>query len=396
MRILHVTPTYLPAVRYGGPIYSVHNLCRALVERGHHVEVLTTNADGERESDVPLGESVSLDGVIVRYFRSRWLRRLYWSPDMANALKDVAHTFDLVHGHSVYLWPTWAAERAAIAARRSYVLSPRGALVKDLIRRRSRFAKTAWITLIERSNIERASAIHATSETEASELARFGWRLPPVAIIGNGVEEPAEVATGATPGIAGALGRKSTILYFGRLSWKKGLERLVRAVALLERGDLVIAGTDDENCGPTLADLANELGIGHRVRVLARTVQGADKERLFSETDLFVLPSYSENFGNTVLEAMIRGLPVVVTDGVGAKSIVAASQGGSVSGREPAELAEAMRQILRNPDLARDMGARGRSYVRMNFGWPQIASEMENLYSRVRAAERGPIAGRVA
>src|SRR5262249_2892122 len=68
MRILHVVPTYLPAVRYGGPIFAVHGLCRALARRGHHVEVFTTNVDGSGASPVPLGEPVDLDGVQIRYF----------------------------------------------------------------------------------------------------------------------------------------------------------------------------------------------------------------------------------------------------------------------------------------------------------------------------------------
>src|SRR4249920_2269941 len=113
MRILHVVPSYLPAVRYGGPIVSVHALCAALVRCGHEVHVFTTNVDGEGESDVPLEQSVSMDGVHVHYFPVSGLRRLYYSPAMAMALAKDIGNFDLVHLHSVFLWPTWAAARAA-------------------------------------------------------------------------------------------------------------------------------------------------------------------------------------------------------------------------------------------------------------------------------------------
>src|SRR6266567_5101717 len=132
MRILHVVPSYLPAVRYGGPIFSVHGLCRALAARGHHVEVLTTNVDGSSNSAVPLGVPVSLDGVHVSYFPSKVLRRLYWSPPLARALDTKISSFNLVHLHSVFLWPTWAAVRSAKRARVSYLISPRGMLVKEL------------------------------------------------------------------------------------------------------------------------------------------------------------------------------------------------------------------------------------------------------------------------
>jgi hypothetical protein len=83
MRILHVVPTYYPAVRYGGPIYSVHSLCRSLVAGGHEVHVLTTNIDGTADSEVPLDRAVDLDGVYIHYSRSPWLRRIYWSPRLA-------------------------------------------------------------------------------------------------------------------------------------------------------------------------------------------------------------------------------------------------------------------------------------------------------------------------
>jgi glycosyltransferase involved in cell wall biosynthesis len=175
LRLLHVVPTYLPALRYGGPIRSVHALCRELAARGHEVHVFTTNVDGPGDSDVLLGQPVDLDGVQVTYFPSRLLRRLYWSPPMARALAAQTASFDLVHVHAIYLWPTLAGARAARKHNLPYVLSPRGMLVPELIRRRSRWVKQAWIALIERHNLEAASAIHTTSTVEAEHLRSFGW-----------------------------------------------------------------------------------------------------------------------------------------------------------------------------------------------------------------------------
>ena len=145
MRILHVIPSYLPAVRYGGPIFATHGLCKALAARGHEVQVFTTNVDGPGNSPVPVGLTVNLEGVQVRYFPCPLFRRLYWAPALGRALENEIDKFDVVHLHSVFLWPTWAAARAACKAGVPYVLSPRGMLVKELIRRRSRLAKSAWI-----------------------------------------------------------------------------------------------------------------------------------------------------------------------------------------------------------------------------------------------------------
>ena len=134
IRLLHVVPTYLPAYRYGGPIYSVHSLCRSLVERGCKVDVFTTNVDGEQDSNVPLGEMVELDGVKIRYFSCPYGRRLYYSPAMIGALREHVRAYDLIHLHSVYLWPTWAAARVSRQAHVPFLISPRGMLVKDLVK----------------------------------------------------------------------------------------------------------------------------------------------------------------------------------------------------------------------------------------------------------------------
>src|SRR5262249_43296182 len=190
MKILHVVPTYFPAVRYGGPIYSVHALCRSLAAAGHRVHVFTTSVDGRRDSNVPHGRPVNLDGVQVCYFRSRWLRRLYYSADLKNQLESIAGDFDIVHLHSVFLYPTWMGARAAMKASVPYVLSPRGMLVHDLITRRSTLTKRTWIHLIERGNLERAARIHLTSEEERRALTDLGLALAPTTMIPNGVDTP--------------------------------------------------------------------------------------------------------------------------------------------------------------------------------------------------------------
>ena len=113
MKVLHVVPTYWPAVRYGGPIFSIHSLCRTLVQAGDEVEVFTTNVDGPGVLDVELEEPTDIDGVSVSYFPCRWSRRLYHSPELRNALQRRVRDFDLVHLHSVFLLPTLAAARRA-------------------------------------------------------------------------------------------------------------------------------------------------------------------------------------------------------------------------------------------------------------------------------------------
>ncbi|HTJ01872.1 MAG TPA: glycosyltransferase [Methylovirgula sp.] len=388
MKLLHVVPTYLPAVRYGGPIFAVHGLCRALVERGHQVEVYTTSVNGAEDSDVPIGIPVTIDGVVVRYFQSKLLRRLFWAPPLAKALDLELSTFSLAHLHSVFLWPTAATAALARRARVPYVLSPRGMLVKDLIERRSRYAKSAWIELFEKRNLQRAAAIHVTSEVEAQELRRFGWSLPPIEVISNGVEALSASYDGSVSPDVRDAAAGHPLLFLGRLSWKKGLDRLLRALALTWEPKLAIVGTDDEAITPQLQQMAAELGVAHRVRFLSRTVLGADKEYLYASARAFVLPSYSENFGNTVLEAMQRGLPIITTPEVGASQIVLDAKAGLVTDGDADSLSGAIQNLWSSDTMARTMGEAGRHHVGQHFGWPTIAAEMEALYETLIATSR--------
>lgn len=386
MRIVHVVPTYLPARRYGGPIIAVHNLCRALAARGHTVEVFTTSIDGPTDADVPHGVPVVLDGVTVRYFASHALRRLAYAPAMVEPLRRAVAAADVAHLHSAFLWPTWRAARAARNARLPYLISPRGMLVKKLIESRNRLIKTAWIALIEKSNLEHAAALHATSTLEAEEIRKFGWRLRQVAVVPNGIDDVEIPKDGQlSPDIAALGGAQPLILYLGRLARVKALDRLLRGFARTRRGTLAIIGNDYEGLAPELCRLARELQIDHRVRLVPRAVTGLDKEHLFAAAQAFVLASYSESFGNAVLEALQRGVPTIVTPEVGAAEVVSESGGGLVVDADAEALAAAMDRLTEDPAQSRAMGEAGRRHVTAHYGWPSVAGRMEALYAGLHA-----------
>jgi glycosyltransferase involved in cell wall biosynthesis len=388
MRILHVVPTYLPATRYGGPIVAVHSLCRALAARGHAVEVFTTSIDGPVDTAVPYDRPVMLDGVKVRYFASRRLRRLSYAPSLMQSLHDEMSGTNVVHLHSAFLWPTWRAARLSRKSRIPYVVSPRGMLVKTLIASRNRLIKSAWIALIERSNMEQASAIHATSAIEAEEIRKFGWRLPPIAVVPNGVDAIEQKARQDAPAadIAALAGQQPLVLFFGRLAQVKGLDRLLRAFARTRRGTLAIVGNDYEGLAAGLAEMARQLKIDDRVRIVPRTITEAEKECMFAAARVFVLPSYSESFGNVVLEAMQRGLPVIVTPEVGAAEVVKDSGGGLVATGDAQSLGAAIDRLTEDADRSAAMGEAGRHHVSERYSWPGVAARMEALYDELQVA----------
>ena len=361
MRLLHVVPTYLPARRYGGPIVAVHGLCRALAARGHEVHVFTTNVDGDGVLDVPVNEPVMLDGVHVHYFPSS-MPRLYWSPRMRHALTDVAN-YDLVHIHAIWLWPGYAAARAAKRANVPYVISPRGMLVPELIRRKSALVKRAWLAAVERRNFVEAAGIHFTSDVEERDAKRTGVPLPSPFIVPNGIDlEP-------RPDVPR---EDNTLLFLGRINWKKGLDRAIELLPHVS-ARLIIAGNDEENLTPRLQELAEKLGVADRVEFRG-PVYGAAKWELMARASLFVLLSLSENFGNAVLEALMMETPALLSPEVGLADDVVAANAGITNVEElPALLADRERRAM--------MGRNGRALVESKFTWPRVAAAMEEAYS---------------
>ncbi len=381
MRILHVVPSYLPAVRYGGPIVSVHALCAALVRRGHEVHVFTTNVDGSGDSDVPLDHPVLMDGVNVHYFPSTTLRRLYYSPKMASAIDVELSTFDLVHLHSVFLWPTWAAARAARKAKRPYVISPRGMLVGDLIRSRSRWLKNLWIALIEKKNLRCAAGIHSTSKIETEEMLALDFKLP---------NKPFEIPNGVSLPTLNLRGKESTeppyILALGRISWKKRLELTLDAIAQVPELNLIIAGADDEGILPAIKAHAFKLGIENRIRFTG-SVSGVEKEKLLQQSLALMITSISENFGNVVLESMAAARPVLCVPQVGAADIVVEANAGAVVEPQADQLADVLRRWFEDPALAESLGKNGRQWVELQYSWDTIAKQMESKYIEIQGQQ---------
>jgi glycosyltransferase involved in cell wall biosynthesis len=393
MRLLHVVPTYLPATRYGGPIHSVHGLCRGLVELGHEVDVLTTNVDGPYDSDVPLEHAVELDGVSVTYFASKRGRRLYFAPRLKAALQARIAGYDCVHLHSVFLWPTNAAASVARAAGVPYVLSPRGMLVPELVQEKSRWLKSAWLTLVESRTLAGAAHVHLTSRRELLDAQRMPLPIPAPRVVPNGVRGPADGWQERVSTRAGAIAeRKPFVLYLGRLSWKKGLPRTIEALAGSDVR-LVICGPDDEGMTPQLRALAERTGVAARVAI-EEAVDGADKWALLQAARAIVLASDNENFGNVVPEAMWMGTPVVVSEQTGARDVVEQAGAGLVCARDPSALRDALGSLWRDAALCARMGQAGQRFAREHLSWPFVARQMQACYAsaieRAASSEVGP------
>jgi glycosyltransferase involved in cell wall biosynthesis len=292
---------------------------------------------------------------------------------MARTLAHQIAAFDLAHLHSVFLWPTCAAARAARRTGVPYVLSPRGMLVKDLVRVRSRYIKTAWLVLVERANLAHAAAIHVTSLVEATELKDFGYRLKGrIFEVPNGVTVARQIAAERTP-------EQPYLIMLGRISWKKRIEIALEALKLVDGIRLVIAGGDDEGLSPALRDRAASLGVLDRVDVIG-PVDGERKRQLLAGALALLMPSLSENFGKAALEAMAEGTPAIVVAKVGVADIVKKSDAGFVVAPTGTAFADAIRQLQSDPELRGRMSENARTEIVARYSWPAIAARMEREY----------------
>ena len=393
MKVLHVVPTYLPAFRYGGPIQTVHGLNKWLVRAGASVTVLTTAIDGEKDLDVPLGVPVDRDGVKVFYFKPAWPRGWFYAPGMRRALHERARGADIVHITSTFLSASALGSRAARAAGKPYLISPRGSLMRIPLEKRSRWKKGLYIKLIERGNLAHADAIHFTTEMERQEYESVGLPLRPAIVIPNGLD-PDTLPRGEGAAFRkkhGIAANKKIVLFLGRLSWKKGLDTLIPAFAatarMIPEALLVLAGGDDEHYQPVVERLVEGSGIRDKVRFVG-PLEGKDRSSAYQAASVFALSSYAENFAVTVAEAMHFGVPVVVSEEVGIASWVRRADAGIVAPKDNTKFAEALVEILRDHARGREMGERGKAMVAKELTYASVARRFLDAYEDIIQSHR--------
>jgi len=380
LNLLFVVPCYFPATRFGGPVRSVHALVKGLQALGDRVSVYTTNSDGPRDLPCALGEPTAVEGVPVTYFQVERPRGYFRSPALDAALARDASRFDLVYAPWIYAYTTQAAARRALASRVPFVVSPRGMLDRDAIRRKGRWRKTAFLATLGRRALAHADAIHFTSAGERRDcLMRFPGERSFVAA--NGVDLD-ELAGGTAPA------REPVALFLGRLAAIKGLDLIAaawpRVVAAVPDAKLVLAGPDDEGLAAGLRRAFEESGTAASV-TWAGLVDARARNALLARAAVLLNPSYLESFGMSIVEAMACGKPVVVTDRVNIAPEIAAAGAGLVCPCDAAEIAAAVVRLLSDAALAGTMGGAGRALAHREYAIGPAARRVHDAFAAIAA-----------
>ena len=387
MRILQIIPSI--ALVYGGPSQMVRGLSAALATKGVDVTILTTDSNGDTGQpplDVPLNQPLSEDGYTVRYFRCSPFRRYKFSLNLLNWLWQHAGEFDLAHIHALFSPVSSASAAAARMRQLPYILRPLGTLDPSDLQKKKQL-KQIYATFLERANIAGASALHFTSELEAKTSERFGVSTRDL-VIPLGVNPPAYEMEKTEPN------HPPIILFMSRIEPKKGLNLLIPALErVLAAGyefQFVLAGSNPQ-------DPAYETQIQTQIKqsplgqctTITGFVTGEQKAKLLQTADLFVLPSYYENFGIAVAEAMVAGTPVMISDGVQIWEQVKQAKAGWVSTCEVNEITAMLGSALQNQQERRRRGENARQLAAERYSWDAIATTTIQAYRQILGEEAG-------
>lgn len=391
MRLLHVIANVARAS--GGPSKAAVDMALSVRDLGHEVTIYATDFGGE---------TVSLDearasGVDIQLFSVAFPRFWQRSPALKHALEQTIPQCDLVYIHSLYLYHCWIA--AGICRRHGvpYIVRPHGTL-DPFFYRRHRFRKSLLQFLFQDRALRDAAAILYTS-LEESRLARPLVHNPRAEIIPLSLNErefrPLP-PRGEFRKRFSELSGRVVVLFLGRLNFKKGLDLVFPAfeAALKNNGNLhlVLAGADDGTVGNLNAEI-EKLRQQQRITVTG-FIGGRLKLAALADADIFILPSYSENFGISVIEAMFCGLPIIVSDKVNIFHDTEAAKAGRVIPLSVECLTEAILEFASDKPLRDRCGAAGEALVRAQFMRDRVGRMHEAMCLKYwRHAERLPPKG---
>jgi len=292
---------------------------------------------------------------------------------------NVIENIDCEVLHANGLWQSVPHKTINFALRNNipYVISPHGMLEPWSLKQR-RFKKQLGLKLFQFKDLQKANCIHATAPMEVQNIRQLGFKNP-IAMIPNGVN-----LKEFSSAIPNKKNKPKKILFLSRIHVKKGIENLIEAWQLIDKElkkdwKIEIVGNGDENYIEALKEKIVSRKLSSQIEI-NKPVFGDDKIKLFREASLFVLPTFSENFGIVITEALASYTPVITTKGTPWEDLKKTNSGWWIDiGIEPLKLA--LEDALQtNEAQLTEMGRNGRKLVEDKYSMKSVAKQMLELY----------------
>lgn len=363
MRVLHTIPYFNKAS--GGPVSCTYQLVKGL----NRITV-----DTDIISFLPSPDDLLASDQFITYLPDDRYTPLWLSQNMRRHLKSTIADYDIVHINTIWTWPSHISATQAIHHRKPLIISPHGMLYPQALKV-SAWKKRIISNLFVRTDLAKASCIHATSIEEAQHIRNYGVQVP-IAVIPNCIcvddypQPRQEVNTIRRFG------------FTGRLNPIKNIDILLRAWIslgnLTDGCELTIIGDGDNEYVRSLKEIAS-LAPAANIKFTG-FLSGTTLRDTVNSLDFLILPSKSENFGMVVPEALVCGVPVIASKGTPWQVLDEKKCGWWVDASET-ELANTIREaITTTENNRRGMGRRGRDLVIENFGSSAVAMKMQHLY----------------
>lgn len=387
MRVLHVIPSLSPSS--GGPSFALPAMARSLIPYGLKITTVTTDDDGQGRhlSGITCGVETAQEEWSAIYFPKQ--TEFYKSSlPLRRWLRAHVGEFDVVHIHAVFSFASLVAGRAAAACGVPYIVRPLGVLNRWGMENRRRLIKALSFRFLDLPMLRQAAAMHYTSRLEMTEAARFELknrqRVIPIGIDLTPFDAlpPRSVFSEKFPETAST----RNLLFLSRIDVKKGLDLLIIAFAKVAarypETRLVICGDGDVGLIGQLRTLSGTLGIADRI-TWAGHVAGSLRLAALAASEIFVLPSHSENFGIALLEAMAAGLPCLSTDQVALADDASREHAVSLTARDADAMASALETLLDSEETRQRLARVGQSLARRDYSLSAMGASLHQLYQEV-------------
>lgn len=388
MKILHVLPSISKGL--GGPTFLTFSLVRELIRQGIAVEIISTDDDGEKTLNLKPGVLSEYEGVPCRVFKRSFLRRHEYivSPSMASWLWRNVTDYNLLDIHYLFTFSASIASAAAINKNVPYTIRTMGQLSPWALSQ-NKLLKSIHFSLFERWMLSYASAVQCTSVGEKADVKK-STKSPSLEVLPLGVELPTLADKSSIRSRLNFSINDFLLLFLSRLHKKKRAEFIIDLLPMLPlEVKLLLAGSGEPEYENSLKVQVKRLNLEGRVKFLGH-VDRVTGEELRQTSDLFVLPSFSDNFSLATAEALASSLPVVITPEVQIAPYIKDSNSGLVIEASLDKWRDEISKLINDKKALVEMSQNARALADKEFSIKSAALRLIELYRQILSQNRLP------